>query len=667
VLIGACCLNSQNQDIYLDDKKIIDIFKDYLTSEKTYNHAILLDGTWGSGKTYFIKKSLMPTVEDDEKIKRSAIYVSLYGIRTTEELQNFLYMTIVTKRMNGVDAKLGSPLSSKLSFDKVFDTVSKIAQMATKAVGVEANVTEIVTPWLDFNKHYFIFDDLERCPMPINETFGFINHFVEQNDAKVLIIANESEVCVSQNIDRDLFKMYIAAQEAIKWPKKNESGSAGRPAQKPYPDIDDIKERTALLVDEEEEYKRIKEKLVGRTIVYKPAFEVIIPSIFAKYLGNELCADLCTALIKKANHVMNDEKHQNLRTLQFALAFYSKVYDKLPHIDALAMEAILEAVLRVSIGYKDTGHIYKIADDKDFDKIAPRGENRWLFTSRYFVVFRFVLDYIYYGSCNLEEIPVVIERYCEAVQAKTTLDNLYNNLYEMEDYEIVNSLQDLKHELKKGSYPLEYRNVLIALFYIKRAGFEICIDEYVKIMSDEIKSGVARVLDGFGSGEQLHNDKDFFEDYKKLVSELEKLTMQAQHKHNAQTLCEILGKESGWSEDFEAYVMKNYSGNNFEEFRHELLAQDVPEKFKTAIERGTTKECYRPVILLRDMFKGDRCHPDDSKRYFAEYVKEITKFHALLEFQPSSKMKRELVRYLREDLEQVITHITNKEESDSQQ
>ena len=659
-------MDGQNKEIYLDDKKIIDIFKDYLTS-KTYNHAILLDGTWGSGKTHFIKKSLMPAVEEDEKVKRSAICVSLYGIKTTEELQNFLYMTIVTNRMNGVNVKLGSPISSKLPFEKVFDTVSKIAQTATRAVGVEANIPDIVAPWLDFNKHYFIFDDLERCPMPINETFGFINHFVEQNDAKVLIVANESEVCISQNIDRDLFKMYIATQDAIKWPKKNERSSVGRIDKKPYPDIDDIKERATLLVDEEEEYKRIKEKLVGMTIVYKPAIEVIIPNIFAKYLGNELCTNLSNALIKRIHQVMSDENHQNLRTLQSSLTFYSKVYDKLPHVDALTMETILEAVLRVSIGYRDTGYIYEIADGKDFGKIAPRGKNHWLFTSRYFVAFRFVLDYIYSGSCNLEEVPVVIKRYCEAVQSKTTLDNLCHNLYEMEDCEIINNLQDLKSELEKGSYLSEYRNVLIALFNLKRAGFEICIDEYVKIMGDKIEAGVVRMLDGFGSGEQLHNDKDFFEDYTKIVNELKKLTTQTQHKHNAQTLCEILDKESGWSEDFEAYVIQNYKGSgNFEEFRHELLTQGVPEKFKAAIERGLTKECYTPILFLRDMFQSDRRHPDDSKRYFAEYKKEITEFHTLLEFQPNSKMKRELIRYLREDLEQVLAHITTEEEGDSQ-
>ena len=37
----------------------------------------------------------------------------------------------------------------------------------------------------------FVFDDLERCSMPINEALGYINHFVEQNNAKVLIDGKE--------------------------------------------------------------------------------------------------------------------------------------------------------------------------------------------------------------------------------------------------------------------------------------------------------------------------------------------------------------------------------------------------------------------------------------------------------------------------------------------
>src|SRR5690606_22201504 len=40
----------------------------------------------------------------------------------------------------------------------------------------------------------FIFDDLERCDLPINRVLGYINEFVEHEDRKVIIIANEKEI-----------------------------------------------------------------------------------------------------------------------------------------------------------------------------------------------------------------------------------------------------------------------------------------------------------------------------------------------------------------------------------------------------------------------------------------------------------------------------------------
>ena len=40
----------------------------------------------------------------------------------------------------------------------------------------------------------YIFDDLERCGMPIEASLGYINSFVENNNCKVIIIGNEEEI-----------------------------------------------------------------------------------------------------------------------------------------------------------------------------------------------------------------------------------------------------------------------------------------------------------------------------------------------------------------------------------------------------------------------------------------------------------------------------------------
>ena len=40
----------------------------------------------------------------------------------------------------------------------------------------------------------FCFDDLERCTIPINEFFGFVNNLIEHCNCKVLILADEKNI-----------------------------------------------------------------------------------------------------------------------------------------------------------------------------------------------------------------------------------------------------------------------------------------------------------------------------------------------------------------------------------------------------------------------------------------------------------------------------------------
>ena len=47
----------------------------YIHTEKPLDYAVLLNGSWGAGKTWFIKDFLKKNNDDDK-----FLYVSLYGI-----------------------------------------------------------------------------------------------------------------------------------------------------------------------------------------------------------------------------------------------------------------------------------------------------------------------------------------------------------------------------------------------------------------------------------------------------------------------------------------------------------------------------------------------------------------------------------------------------------
>ena len=55
-----------------------------MMNDKT-NTALLLSGSWGSGKTYYVKNSLIPFLNGNEK---KVVYISMYGIKSAEALES---------------------------------------------------------------------------------------------------------------------------------------------------------------------------------------------------------------------------------------------------------------------------------------------------------------------------------------------------------------------------------------------------------------------------------------------------------------------------------------------------------------------------------------------------------------------------------------------------
>ncbi|MCK4796901.1 MAG: hypothetical protein KAT05_05930 [Spirochaetes bacterium] len=66
---------------------IFQIIKEYLET-KYSDYALMINGKWGCGKTFYVKNSLKDLIEKDEinKIKYKVIYISLNGIRNLNEI-----------------------------------------------------------------------------------------------------------------------------------------------------------------------------------------------------------------------------------------------------------------------------------------------------------------------------------------------------------------------------------------------------------------------------------------------------------------------------------------------------------------------------------------------------------------------------------------------------
>ncbi len=148
-------------------------------------YAILLDGSWGAGKTWFVKNSL-------ESTDKKYLYVSLYGITSFEEIENSFF-----EQLHPVLSSKGMKITSKI-FKGVLKTTIKVdLDYDDKPdASVNSTIPDIKLPEYLTNTDNFIlvFDDLERCSMNVSDVMGYINHFVEHQGYKVIVLANENEI-----------------------------------------------------------------------------------------------------------------------------------------------------------------------------------------------------------------------------------------------------------------------------------------------------------------------------------------------------------------------------------------------------------------------------------------------------------------------------------------
>ncbi|MGL5362102.1 MAG: P-loop NTPase fold protein, partial [Bosea sp. (in: a-proteobacteria)] len=153
--------------------------------------AVLLNGKWGIGKTFFIKQfleSLGPEIR--------SVYVSLYGLSS----------------LDAIDDALLRAIYPALDYRSV-RFVGQAIKAAVKVIGgeVDAKPSDVLKP---VHADLFVFDDLERCDVPVNQVLGYINGFIEHEGRKVVIVANEIEI-VTKEAETEIALKYGRIREKL--------------------------------------------------------------------------------------------------------------------------------------------------------------------------------------------------------------------------------------------------------------------------------------------------------------------------------------------------------------------------------------------------------------------------------------------------------------------
>ena len=164
------------------------VLVDYINDDK-YNLSILINGEWGSGKTFFIK-NFMSGLN-----KKNVYYISLYGIATIMQLNVDIYKLAISRT---IDMKLFNKSKPKrLKYliyikNKILNRSSKIIivlKFLLDYLGRNRDkVKEIIGQKQILNNVILVMDDMERCKVPMDELLGFISNITENNNIKVILI-----------------------------------------------------------------------------------------------------------------------------------------------------------------------------------------------------------------------------------------------------------------------------------------------------------------------------------------------------------------------------------------------------------------------------------------------------------------------------------------------
>lgn len=238
----------------------------YLDLEGDPEFAVLLEGPWGSGKSHFVAKYFRDRHARMKKVN-------------AEAKDPLIHVTLFGVRdLSDITTQMfekAHPVLGGTAMKIAHNALSSVAGFLGASLDAKENAALLQSVTLNLKGRILVFDDLERSPLPLVDVMGFINRFVEQDMLKVIVIANEG----------------------------------------------DIPE------DQKEEYKRRKEKLIGKTVkVETDAGEVL--DIFAKRLKMPEVHKALAANREPLLATFAASEKPNYRSLRAALLDFERIVDQ---------------------------------------------------------------------------------------------------------------------------------------------------------------------------------------------------------------------------------------------------------------------------------------------------------------------------------------------------
>ena len=321
---------------------LVESILDYVRAEYT-DYAIMINGEWGSGKTYFWNNKIKPKIDGMQfNGKRySTIYMSLYGISNLEEISKKIF--IETTQLMDKNVKKHMDITGKYSIPEYAKTGLNMANVFGANTSEKINYEKFFAT----DDKVLCFDDLERANVDVIDILGYINNFVEHDHIKTIIICNEKELSTKLKNSNLEMKTFIATYILDK---------QGKLSNDEKPMVERIQDEIEYVFDKANDYERIKEKLIGETFEYRPEFNYIINGILMRYENDK---ELIRFLRENTPYIINTFNKsgtRNLRILKHSLNDFKKVFEMVnkyyPNTNYRVMQTMLIFTIAISFEIK---------------------------------------------------------------------------------------------------------------------------------------------------------------------------------------------------------------------------------------------------------------------------------------------------------------------------
>lgn len=471
----------------LSVNEIEKIILDYVEDDRK-NQAILLNGEWGCGKTFFIKEMLIPKI-DNEKFQ--IFQISLYGVSSIEIIQDMIYGKWIEKVVSEKAEKFG-PFGDALV--KRIGVFGKGAiQLLESKIGTGGSAAEAAKAILEQNigknkKPVLIFDDIERCQIDIIELMGFLNNLSENNGYKLILVANEQEIKKKENDILTALKYEIALNSRLdveRFISQKGTDNHGQGATKI--NREELEKITNHYFAQKSTYDRTREKLIGLTIPYNISVEESFDAIISKYITDESAKILVQENKEKIVGLFKQEEHRNLRTLITACISIQDIITAINRDRFSEIEFLREEILRITL-YIAYSAIRRANGVNEY--VWPSQVRYGFLNGSFFPIqdskvygYAFVDEYWSTQCIDYEVIHSDIEaRISERVATKLRTEerekyqllSLYKLLdwYLLPDGEVKQLVSEMKNELReKKYYPQDFKDIIIKLMQINNPNF----------------------------------------------------------------------------------------------------------------------------------------------------------------------------------------------------